>query len=215
MTGDDLKTFLAAEELDGFAGDEAMAGAVETVAADIVLVGKVLGDRVGVCRGGHGRGAECGVENCNLGNVAHNLFAGVDAHEVCGVVQGAQGDAGADSVLNFGGDKAGCGEADAAVENTVADGADVLHGGDNTGFGIGETLAEDADCIGVGVHVNNGLQLAAVAGSVDVFAAFNADSFAETLGNDLAFGHIEELILQRRASGVDNKDEHFYFFLSC
>ena len=39
--------------------------------------------------------------------------------------------------------------------------------------------------------------------------AANADLFAVTLGNNAVVVHVEELILQGRATGVNNQNFHF------
>src|SRR5699024_5874898 len=119
-----------AQHVDGPGGDIAVAGAVEAVAAHVILLIVLVGDGVAVGLGGHGH-VESGVEHGHLGGVGHDGLGGPDAREVGGVVEGAKGDAlldGGDARVV---DDAALSEGHAAVEHPVADGGDLVGGGDN------------------------------------------------------------------------------------
>jgi len=209
MAGDELQLFDGlAKHFSCTAGNIAVAGAMEAVTTDLVVVVVFVGDSIGVSLSGHGL-MERGVENSNLGNVlAHNLGAGVDAGEVCGVVQRSKGDAVFDSLHNFVGDENGRSKGFTAVNNTVTDSVDFLHGSDNA-VSFGSHLIEDSsDSFVMGgqidVFIENGL---AVQGSVLQMAA-DADTFAKTLCKNFFGSGIDELILQGRGTGVDNQNFH-------
>ena len=91
VAGDDLQLFDGlAHQLCAAAGNIAVRGAVEAVAADAVVFVVLIGNCVHVSLAGHGL-VESGVEHCNHGNISHNVAAGVDADDVCGVMQGSEG----------------------------------------------------------------------------------------------------------------------------
>ena len=90
VAADDPAVLGIAQHVDGPGGDVAVAGAVEAVAADVVLLIVLVGDGVDVGLGGHGH-MEGGVEHGHLGRLGHDLLAGLDAHEIGGVVEGPGG----------------------------------------------------------------------------------------------------------------------------
>ncbi len=94
MAGDDLQLFDGlAHQLCAAAGNFiAMRGAVEAVATDAVIFVVIIGNCIHVSLAGHGL-VESGVEHCDHGNISHNVAAGVDADDVCGVMQGSEGSA--------------------------------------------------------------------------------------------------------------------------
>ena len=94
MAGDELEGLDGlAQHVGGPLGDVLVAGAVEAVAAHLVLLVVFIGQGVGVGHGGHGL-VEGGVEHGHLGHAGpHDGGAGLDAQDVGGVVQGSQGDA--------------------------------------------------------------------------------------------------------------------------
>ena len=71
---------------------------------------------------------ERSVEHGDLGLARHDLLAGLDAHEVGGVVERAEGDAVADGLLAGFVDDAGFDELVAAVQHAMADGIDLVRG---------------------------------------------------------------------------------------
>ena len=66
-----------------------MAGSMETVTADLILLIILLGQTVHICLSGHGL-MECGIEYCCLGHTRHILCACTDADQVSGIVERCQ-----------------------------------------------------------------------------------------------------------------------------
>ena len=89
MAGDQLQLLgLLAQHGGSPAGDILVGGAVEAVAANLVLLIVFIGQGVHIGLGGH-RLVEGGVKHSHLGHVGtHHVHAGLDAGDVGGVVQG-------------------------------------------------------------------------------------------------------------------------------
>ena len=105
--------------------DVLVAGAVEAITADAVLLIILVGDGVHIRLRGHG-GVERSVENSHVRLVlAKDLVGGFDAQNGGGVVQRSQRAQVADSLDNLGGDEAALLELLAAVHNAVADGVNL------------------------------------------------------------------------------------------
>ena len=183
---------------------------MEAVAAHVILLIVLVGDGVDVGLGGHGH-VESGVEHGHLGGVGHDGLAGPDAHEVGGVVEGAQGDAlldGGDARVV---DDAALSEGHAAVEHPVADGGDLVGGGDNAVDRVHHDVQHRLDGLAVGGHGDLPDHVL-TAGDLVGQTAVDADALAQTLGEDLAALRLHELVLQRGAAGVD--DQNFHGFTS-
>ncbi len=114
-----------AEELSGTLGDETVAGAVEAVAADLVVVVVLVSQAVEVSLLGHGL-VEGGVEYANHGNAGHGLLAGSYADKVGGIVQGCKVVALFHCCDNLRGDDNGAGELLAAVYKAMANSANLI-----------------------------------------------------------------------------------------
>ena len=87
---------------------------------------------------------KAGVKNGDLRYV-HYLFAGLDALEVCGVVERAEFEALSDSDLDVLGDEHGAGEFLAAVEHSVTDSAYLIGRGNNAVLGVNERIEHKLD----------------------------------------------------------------------
>ena len=192
-----------------------MRGAVEAIAADLIVLVVFVRDGIGVCHRRHGL-VERSVEHSDLGNaVAQSGLAGVDADDVGRVVQGSQGVAAFDGLHDFIGDEDGGGECFAAMNHTVADSVDLAHGGDDAVFRIDQGVQDSLDGFGMGGHSHiNGVQLllAVHLGLVGELAV-NADPFAQALGQQVASSGIQQLILQGGAACVDNQNIHSEYLL--
>ena len=209
MAGDDLQLFDGlAHQLCAAAGNIAMRGAVEAVATDAVIFVVLIGNGVHVSLAGHGL-VESGVEHCNHGNVAHNVAAGVDADDVCRVVQGSEGSALLERFHNCIVDAHGGSKLLAAVNDAVADSVDLLHGGDNAVLGAGELVDNSRNCLCVGGHCNILIKygLAAYQGAV-LKVTVEADTLAKALSHYRLGLHVDELVLQGRTACVDYKNFH-------
>ena len=125
-------------------------------------------------------------------------------------MQGSKGSALLKSLHDLVGDENGGCELLAAVDDTVADSVDLLHGADNTVLGTCELVDNSCNSLSVGgqsnVLVEDGLaadQRAVLEVTVDT------DALAKTLSHDRLGLHVDKLVLQRGAACVDNKNLHY------
>jgi hypothetical protein len=138
--------------------------------------------------------------------------AGLDAHERRLVVQGRElgqlVDLGDDVVV----DDDGAIEVLAALHHAVPDGVDVVEGVDGLVRTGGERLEHDGHG---GVVVFHGLvdDELVVIDAVLVEGLGGADPLADALGKHLLGLDIDELVLQRRGTSVDNEDVHRTYLL--
>ena len=183
-----------------------MAGAVEAVAADLVLLIELIRQGIGVGHRGHGL-MEGGVKHGDHGGAGHQGLAGADADDVGGVVQGGQV-----ALLNGGhdlvGDEDGLGELLAAMDHAVTHRVDLLHGADHAVLGIHQGVQNGLDGLGVGGHGHVGVLDGLLAGGLIGELAVQANALTQALGQDLLSVGVEQLILQRGAAGVDDKNVH-------
>ena len=146
------------------------------------------------------------IKNGDLRHVAHDLAASADAHQVRGIVQRAERNAlfnrRNDGIV----DDDGLGKFLAAVEHPMSDGVDLRHRADHAVLRVDKTVGENSDRVRVRVHFNFRGNFSTVRRRVRVFSAWNPDSFAQSLGEDLVLRHIKQLIFQRRAAGVDHEN---------
>ena len=208
VAGDELQPLgVAAHDGGGPGGHIAVGGAVEAVAADLVLLVILVGDGIGIGLLGHGH-VEGGVEHGHLRGLGHDLLAGLDAHQVGGIVQGTQGDALLDG-LNAGVvDDAALRERHAAVEHAVAHRVDLIHAGDHAVITAEQGGQDGLDRLGVGGHGDLGLELLVLGGDLMGQAAVDADALAQTLRQYIPCGGVHQLILQGRAACVDDEYLH-------
>ena len=206
---------LLAQEFGGALAHKAVGGAVEAVAAHMQLFIIFVGHAVHIGLGGHGL-VEGGVEHGHHGGAGHYLLAGLDAHQVGGVVQGAQGNIFLDSVQNGLIDDNGFGEFAAAVEHAMAHRADLAHFLHHAEGFIRQRVQHHM----AGLHmVFNGRffpihhLLAANFAFVMALGA-HADAFHQALGQGAFILHIDQLIFQRGGTGVNDQDFHLRFLLS-
>ena len=204
-----------AHELGAAGGDVAVAGAVEAVAADAVVLVVLIWHGIGEGLGRHAL-VEGGVEHGDLGHVlAHDGGAGVDAGDVGGVVQRGEGGAVLEGLHDLVGDAHGAGELLAAVDDAVADSVDLAHALHDAVLCAGQLVDDRGNGLGVGrqgdVLVEHGLA-ADERGVLQV--TVDADALAQALGQDGLGLHVDELVLQGRASGVDDQNFHFSSILS-
>jgi hypothetical protein len=134
-------------------------------------------------------------------------------------VQGAQGDALADSGLAGFVNDAGSHKFHTAVEDTVADSVDLIRGLQDAEFGIDKDFQHSGNGLCVGGHGDVTHFLDVTGGNSVVQTAVQIDALAQTLGKDIAGVGIHELVLQRRAACVDYENFHVFFvsnhFLIC
>jgi hypothetical protein len=121
-------------------------------------------------------------------------------------VEGVDGDDGLDVIDLFFAEDAGLGEL-AAVSESVTYCADLVYACDNAELGIGEKLKHKGDSFVVGGHGVVCL-IIFLAGALVCDSTGKSDLFAQTLSQNLAALHIEKLILERAASGIDYQNFH-------
>ena len=123
----------------------------------------------------------------------------------------ALSDGGHDIVVNAD----GSGEFLAAVDDTVADSADLRHVLDHAVLCGGQLIQNCSDGLGMCGHgdvlIKNGLAVLGFMGEVTV----DADALAQAFSQQLLAVHVEQLILQRGTSAVDDKNFHSRFLSSC
>ena len=209
MAGDDAHILgLLAQELGGALAHIAMAGAMEAVAADVQIFIILVGNAVQIGLGRHGL-MEGGVEHGHHGGAGHDLLAGLDAHQVGGVVQGAQGDVFADGVHNGVVNNHGLGELFAAMQHAMAHGADLGHVGHHAMILVGQGPQHVAAGLHMGGHILVDDVFVLAAGILlGQLAALDADALHQALGQDGFILHIHQLIFERRRTGVDDQDFH-------
>ena len=185
-----------------------MAGAVEAVAADLVLLIILIRNRIHVVRLRHGL-VERGIKHGDHRNIrAHDLTASLNTDQVGRVVQRRERHAVLDRLEHLLGDDHAVGEELAAVYDAVADCIDLAHRGDDALFRVEQHVDDRLDRFLMGRHRDVELELLIrlVAG-VGQYAV-DADALAQALGHYLARLGVEQLVLQRRAASVDNQNFH-------
>ncbi len=176
-----------------------MARAVGAVLADVQLVDDVA--RQGVAPGLLGDVVvEGGVGDDHVADRGEELAADLDDVGLGVVVQGRERSDLADPAEGLVGDDLGLGEVPAALDHAVADALDLV--------GVEAGLVEDLEDVLDGRLVvgKRDLELALLATALLVAdeRAVDADALAVALGEDLARGSVEKLVLQRRAASVDD-----------
>jgi hypothetical protein len=145
MAGDDIELGRGpAQDLGGLAGHVAVGRAVEAVAADAELAVKGVGQAVDVGLG-RDRLVEGRVEDADLGDPGQELFAGLDAFEVMGVVQGGELDASVDRRPDLVRDQDRFRKVFAAVNDAVPDAADLAFLLDDAVMGAEEQVQDHLD----------------------------------------------------------------------
>ena len=149
---------------------------------------------------------ERGVEHGDLRCLGHDSLAGANAHQVGGVVQGAQRDALLDGGDDLVIDDAGVEELHAAVQDAMAHGIDLVGGLNNTVNRVNQNVQNRGDGLGMGGHgdVLDNFLAVCVVGQ----AAVNVDTLAQALGGYHAGIGIHQLILEGRGTGIDNQNVH-------
>ena len=205
MAGDDAGGLgIQSQEFADAPVDVFMAGAVEAVFPHAVFLVVFLGDGVEIGLRLHGH-VEGGVEDGHIGDAGEVLLAGLDAAQVGGVVEGAQGKAlahaGFDGLVN----DAGLGELHAAVEDAVPDGLDFGEVLDDAGLAAGHLRADGRQRLAVAGDLQGFLPLLALC-LVGQLGAVHANALHKALAEDGFFLHVKESELQGGTSGINDED---------
>ena len=210
MAGDDLQLCgRLAQHGGGPLGDILVARAVETVPPHLVVLVVLVGQGIGKCLGGHGL-MEGGVEHGNHRHVGHDLLAGTNAGDVGGIVERGQRDARLNRGHHLVVDADGLVEGLATMHHAVTHRVDLLHGANDTVFGVHQSVQNSLNGFGMGGHGHiHGLQrlFSLNLGLVGELAV-DANALAQALGQHDAGIRVHQLILQGRTSGVDDENFH-------
>ena len=197
-----LRAFGSAEDFAHFTGYIAVGGAVRAVASYRVLFVHFVRDRVHPRVVGHGL-VEGGVEDEDLRDARESVGDALDAHEVSAGVKGREVAALFELFDDFGGDLDRLGEERATVDYSVSDGFDFVHRLDAAVVSRREGVDED---LGRDRVVRHG-ELGDVVFSAGHFVGdltVDTDALADALCYYFVCSGVEELILERRAAGVDD-----------
>ena len=208
MAGDQLQALNGLLQILGsLVSHVLVAGAVEAVAADAVLLVVLIGDGVHISLRGHGA-VESGIEDSDHRDIrAKDLAGSLDAEDAGRVVQRSQRAQLADGVDDFVGDQAAGLELLAAMDDAMANGVDLLDIVNALALAGGHLLDDLSKSLGVGGEDRRSGSLMAV-GLVGDHAALHADALAQALAQHLLAIHIDQLIFQGRRTAVNNQNFH-------
>ena len=208
MAGDDLQLLDGlAQHGGGPGGNVAVRGAVEAVAADLILLIVLVGQSIDVALGGHGL-MEGGVKHAHHGHTGHDLLAGADAGDVGRIVERGQGDALLQSSHDLVGNEHGGSEFLAAVHHAVTHSVDLGGTLDHAVLAGEQGVQHGLNGLGMGGHGDLELILGVLGGDLMGQAAVDADALTQALGQHLTGGGVHELILEGRAASVDDQNFH-------
>ena len=189
--------------------DKVVTGAVEAVATNPVLLIVLIGQRIEICLLLHAH-AESRVKDSNIRRSGHSRLAGFNAHEVCRIVEGSQM-AVRNCLLDVLINQDGRAVKRSAVNHTMSDCGNLIRALNHTVVGIDKSLHDKLNRLLVSRHSDLELILLAARRRMCEQRALDSDSLAETLREHTLILHIDQLILERRASAVHDKNFHCVF----
>ena len=197
VAGDKLQILdVLAHELCNAVADIAVGGAVEAIAADLVLLIVLIrhSEHVSLLR--HG-GMESRIEHDNFRDfLAENVHAGANALYMCAVVQRCKRDEAFDALDDLFVNENGLAEERAALNDTVADSSDFAQILNDADFAVEKCVLDLLERFGVVRHADFDLLLSAVCRLVAENAHFKANLLAVALCKHLLVVHIDQLILK-------------------
>ena len=199
---------LLAENLCCTEGNVSVGSTVETVTTDTVLLVVLVRKCIEICIVGHSL-VESGIKYCYLGYTGHDSLTSTDTGKVVGVVERAEFAALFDCCNNVLVDDNGTGELLTAVKYAVTYCCDLAHRSDNAVIGRYESIGNELDSLTVVSHLDVDLVVLTTGNLVLEVTAFDTDTVTHTLCEYGLIGHIDKLILDGRASCVDNENFHF------
>ena len=196
-----------AEELDCFLTYELMAGTVETVFSDFVLLVDAVRNAVHERLGRH-CAVESRIEHGDHRYSGHNFHTALYARDVAGHMERSEfrvlfADAD-DFVVDYDGSL----EVFAAVQNTVSDRADFGYGRNCAGFFVDECFEHEFDCLFMGGHIGLQFEFSAVRRFLRNGTALHGNAFTNTFEQRFFGDRVDELIFKRRTACVDDENVH-------
>ena len=205
MQGDDLGALAIgfAQQLAAAMADIAMRGAVEAIAAHGVFFIILVRHAEHICIRRHGL-VERGVEHHDLRNLgAERGGSRTDTLHMRRIVQRRQRGVAFDIFHNLLVDQHGMVKFRAALHDTVTDRGHFVQAVDDLAFAAQQRVFDDVERGGVVGHRDIAFDDLAVGGFVGEFAV-DTDAFAVALCQNRLVLHINQLIFQRGAAGVDD-----------
>ena len=144
-------------------------------------------------------------------SLAENAHAGANALHVRAVVQRRERDQALNALDDLVVDQHRLAEQRAALDDAVADCGNLAEILDDADLAVEQRILDLLERFGVVLHADLDLLLAAVRGLVTENAHLKADLLAVALGEHLLVVHVDQLILERGAAGVDNQNFHYVF----
>ena len=208
MADDDPQILpLLAENLRRALADIIMAGAVEAVAADLVVLVVFQRNRVQICFRRH-RLMERGIKHRDHRHPGHELFAGMNAGQVRRVVERRKIRDIADGADHIVVDENCLVKPLSAVDDTMSDSTDLGEGGDHTHLRVQQMVDDRLDRRAVIRHRDLLSPLCSARRRVRDTGSLRADALAQTLGQHLLRDAVNQLILQRRTAAVNHQNVH-------
>ena len=187
-------------------GHEAVAGAVEPVAADTVLLVILVGDTIKIVLGFDGE-VERSVEHRHLRHVWHHIVDSLCPHDIAGDVQRSQVDERLLLVDHIARNLHTFGKIFAAMRKPVAHCRHLLDAGDDTMLGVGQCRHHHTQTLGMVRYWAFRCMLFTIRGVAE-HTTFQAYAFQEAFGHDGTGVNVNKLILERRATTVENQNFH-------
>ncbi|MPN10414.1 hypothetical protein SDC9_157709 [bioreactor metagenome] len=195
MTGHQAKLLdRAAQNLGGALAHITMAGTVEAIAAYpkalIVLHRHAIQIRLWRHCLVEGR-----IKHSDHRRVGHDLLAGVNAHQISGVMQRCQLNVFLDSGNDLIVDDCGGSKKFSALHHTVADSSHFIHGCDDAIIFICQNLNHHSHCVQVILHIGHDNALFPIR-LLRQFTAFDTDAFNHSLRDCCLVIHVDQLVFQ-------------------
>ena len=206
MASNDLGIFrFLAEKLSGTGSYIAMARTMEAVFTDSVLFVFFIFDAVHEGHRRHGL-MESRIKDSHLRGVRHQFLASADTSNIRRLMKRSHITQGFNLLQVFFRNENGFTEHFAAMDNTVTNGIDFIHGFDDTMVGVNKGSKDFLDPIymigDLAFHAN----LILACRRVGQDRTIDTDTFYQAFGDDGFIFHVDQLILNGRTATVNNKN---------
>ena len=169
---------------------------MEAIATNLKIGIRLIGQPVKEGVFGHGL-MEGSIEYGNHRSIGHYSLAGVDSHYVCGIMQGSKLRKILYLLNDLIGKQYGLGESFAAVNNTMTNGVNLVHGSYNAMRGVNESIEDELYGIRMILHIAYKLDRLLARGLVCELGVFNTYALAESLCDDVTVVNVYKLIFKR------------------